>query len=431
MLDAFDFSDAKLPSLNLTNSTKVLASESIQSEASTPRHLLNVPESQRSDSLFHSDDYISLFDQNRFSGADVEKIMIMIANHGGAADVIIASDMKMIKKKDRIITPIFPRQLVGGEVRDFVEFMFGIDTYHEAINPETEDIDTTYTITYESDNQRVRLRYRVNICAFQSPNMNQGLKITLRNLPTKIPTFDSLNVPQIIRDNCMPREGLVIIAGETGSGKTTLCSSILEAINRDALNFRITLTYEQPPEYLLSELPGPNPIFQHSVGKFANFFSFAAGLRNALRCTPETIFVGECRDRETFEILPRVAESGHMGLATTHAKSIPNIFSRVANEIDSSDSERIIRMFINYSHLLVVQFLAPKIGGGVIPVQEILLLTPAIKKTLLQKPVGTDFIHEIESSVEIHGQTMKAHATELHQNGKIALETFHFITSGV
>lgn len=384
-----------------------------------PWQLMNVPKHFHKEAIYHDQDYIDFCKKERFGKGDIDKLITVLQKFGGYSDLIMAADhYVMIKKKQRLM-PLLAKKISREEINIIVDGMYSEEQRSYAFAP-GKQLDEAYEV-YE-DNVELPYRNRVNVCSFQS-RMGRALKITLRDLPAIPPSYDDLNVPQIIRDNATPVEGLVAICGQTGSGKTTLCASILRAIKEDSYNSRVTLTYEKPIEFQFDVLSGYNPIFPHTIGEFGDFKTFHEGLINALRCTPEVIFLGESREKETFETLPKIAESGHLGITTLHARSIANIFTRIGNEVDSSQMYGIIRQTLQYMHLAVYQWLAPTIDGEVMPLQEILLFTNEVKEEILSLP-NEQLISGIDKAVQKHGQCFRSQVEKAYQENKISKHTY-------
>ncbi|NYU23850.1 ATPase, T2SS/T4P/T4SS family [Vibrio parahaemolyticus] len=379
------------------------------------------------DPLIQNPEYIEMCKSDIFMGHQIDTLLRIMEQNGKFDDVIFSSGDFTYRKAKKELIKLFHRGFMRNEIEEIIRHMYqqnGDKIINKVLSP-GEDYDDAYGFEYDpGENQpTVRFRYRINLSAYQETSGRTGLSLTMRRLTTRPLTHEQLGTSDFIVRNCTPKSGLVCVAGETGSGKSTLCAAIATQIRQDIHNSRLMLTYESPIEYILTEIEGPNPIRQHSVGEFGHFTSFYDGLRNALRRTPEVIYLGESRDRETFITLPKIAESGHMGLTTLHADSIVSIFSRIANEV-GGDKDAIIRSIVNTAHLFIVQYLA-KNGEEVVPIQETLLFTPEVKSEILS--TEGNLLNAIRKAVETHGQTMLSHAKELYESGKILKSTFNHI----
>lgn len=382
-------------------------------------HLEHVQTEFKKESLFHDPEYVAMCKRDRLEGKDIDNLLTILERHGGFSDVVIASEEYIVRKRDKKIVKLLTRPVSNEEMKGLIEHMYDMDRYFHATKPGKE-VDESYQV--HSKQFEHPLRNRVNICSFQT-RFGTGVKITLRELPAVPPSYDDLGVPSIIREHATPRQGLVCVAGETGSGKSTLCASIIRAIKENANEHRLTLTYERPIEFVYHHISGFNPVYQHTVGEFGDFKTFHEGLVNALRCTPEVIFLGESRERETFMTLPKIAESGHLGLTTMHAKSVSHIFSRIANEVDPSFSDGIIRQTVQYMQLAVYQWLAPTIDGKVTAIQEILVFTDEVKKEILSHP-PEKLTSAIQAAVLQHGISFERAAKKALDEKIISQKTY-------
>lgn len=367
--------------------------------------------------------YKDMFYSPRVSPEDFKNLLLIMEKSTGFNDLYIASGNNIHRKKQKKLTPLLPRRITLNEVEDIVEEMFGKSAVTAAKEP-----GGRFNESYQLWDGGERYRYRTVITSYQEPLGELGMKIVMRKLSTEAPTFDELNVPKLIRDNCLPRQGLVLVVGETGSGKSTLCASIFNHLRYLKNDARVTLTYEQPIEYILSDPDAPNLILQHSVGERGDFKTFYDGLSCALRESPEVIFCGEASTKETFLILPKIAMSGHLGISTLHASSVANTFMRIGDEIDPTYAPGVIRSFVSFTKMIVCQYLAKSING-VVPIQEILIFTPTIVAEILKRP-NDELITAIAEAVEKHGQPMKEHAKKLYDTGQIDEVNYLMALSG-
>ena len=242
--------------------------------------------------------------------------------------------------------------------------------------------------------------------AFAIPNVGRfggnyylergNVAAAFRIIPQHIPTIYDLNFPQIIEDLIKNEKGLILVTGPTGSGKSTTMASMVNEINLKEEKHIITI--EDPVEFLHSHQK--SIISQRNVGE--DTASFATALKYALRQDPDVIYVGEMRDVETISAAISAAETGHLVFGTLHTNSAPGTINRIIN-VFPSEEQAMIRTQLSMSLLgIISQVLVPKIGGGRVAVQEILVNTPAIANLIRE-----DKQHQIYAQMQLNQQQTK------------------------
>ncbi|HEY3120143.1 MAG TPA: PilT/PilU family type 4a pilus ATPase [Vicinamibacteria bacterium] len=206
-----------------------------------------------------------------------------------------------------------------------------------------------------------RTRFRVNI--FQQRGT---YSIVLRVIPNKIPTVEELNIPPQLNEIANERNGIVLVTGPTGSGKSTTLAAILNKMNEEKAIHIITI--EDPIEYLHPHRAAT--INQREVGSDTQ--TFALALRAALRQAPKVILVGEMRDVETISIALEASETGHLVLSTLHTIDASKTVDRIVGVFPKNEERQIRTRFSQAFKWVVSQRLVPKKGGGRIAVCEIL-----------------------------------------------------------
>tara|TARA_Y100000589_G_scaffold324283_1_gene360204 strand:- start:1758 stop:2813 length:1056 start_codon:yes stop_codon:yes gene_type:complete len=254
-------------------------------------------------------------------------------------------------------------------------------------------------------------RYRVNV------HRQRGvMAMTLRVVKSVVPPLSSLNLPEAVsRLVGLPR-GLVLVTGDTGSGKSTTLASMIQQINTRSKRHIITL--EDPVEYRLDS--ASCLIEQRELGR--DMPSFASGLKHALRQDPDIIFVGEMRDLETASLALSAAETGHLVLSTLHTVDAGQTVERIIDMYPAGQQNQIRSMLGNTLQAVVSQTLFRRIDRrGMIPAVEILLCTPAVRN-IIRESRTFEIPNVIETSRAAGMVSLDASIAELYFNGCIARE---------
>jgi twitching motility protein PilT len=218
-------------------------------------------------------------------------------------------------------------------------------------------------------------RFRVNLF-----RQRGSLSLVARRVNARVPTFEQLRLPPVLEKLCLYDQGMVILAGVTGSGKSTTLAAMLEYINqREQVHI---LTIEDPIEYLFTSKKAV--INQREVG--IDVRDWHTALKHAVRQDPDVILVGEMRDRETFEAGLNAAETGHLVFCTIHASSAPSTIGRIL-DLFPADMHPAMRQSLAFNLKAVVcQKLLPSIRTGVqrVPANEIMIVNPTIRDLLIK-----------------------------------------------
>ena len=230
-----------------------------------------------------------------------------------------------------------------------------------------------------------------------------------RQVPSQVPDFDTLGLPNVLLEMTDVSNGLILVTGPTGSGKSTTLASIIDRLNSTEAGHILTL--EDPVEFMHQHKL--SIVNQREVG--VDTLNFANGLRSLLRQDPDIVLVGELRDVETIEAALEVAETGHLVFGTLHTNSTIQTISRIINVFpaDQQDPVRTLLSFVLQG--VVAQQLLPKKGGGRVLCQEILRVTPAIRNLIRE-----DKLHQIYSQMQINQTVTKM--TTMNQSIKRALD---------
>jgi twitching motility protein PilT len=285
--------------------------------------------------------------------ARLDRWLRLVAERGGT-DLLLVAGAPPSVRVDGVVSPLAEGPLDGIDVEEAVL---------PALAPHARRIYKDIHITDASFRIAGIGRFRINL------HRERGRPAAaVRLLPTRVPRLASLNLPQGIELLAQLPRGLVLIGGPTGSGKTTTLAALVEEINRrDA---RHIVTIEDPIEY--EHQHQRSIIEQVEVGPDTP--DFPTALRAALRQAPDVIVVGEMRDHETMRIALSSAETGHLVLSTVHTTDVASTVSRIADSFPLERQNTIRQELSMAVAAVMTQLLLPKIGGGVIPAAELLVV---------------------------------------------------------
>jgi twitching motility protein PilU len=244
------------------------------------------------------------------------------------------------------------------------------------------------------------------------------ISLVLRQIPTEIPTIDQLGVPKVLKDMVMEKNGLIIIVGATGSGKSTTLAAMIDHCNTNKACHILTL--EDPIEFMHNHKK--SIIAQREVGTDTE--SFSAGMKSALREAPNVILLGEIRDIETMEYALKFANTGHLALSTLHANNSSLAIERIMGFYETSERESLAQRVAQNLRGIICQRLVPKKGGGKKAVIEIMINTPRMADLIEKMELG-----EIKENVEKGGnygmQSFDQHLVQLYFEGVIEEQTVY------
>jgi twitching motility protein PilT len=256
-------------------------------------------------------------------------------------------------------------------------------------------------------------RFRVNIF-----NQKGTVGAVMRAIPHEIRSFDDLGLPPVVSDLCRKPRGLILVTGPTGSGKSTTLAAMIDKIN--IARHEHILTIEDPIEFVHNHKNCV--VTQREVG--GDTFSFADSLRSALRQDPDVVLVGEMRDVETIEMALRVAETGHLTLATLHTNTAASTINRIIDVFPAVQQAQIRTQLSLVLEGIMCQSLLPKASGdGRAMALEILIPNSAIRNLIRE-----DKIHQIYSMMQTGAdkygmQTLNQSLAALYQKRLITIET--------
>ena len=282
----------------------------------------------------------------------------MVQSSDDVSDLFFATDRPPIVEQHGILQE-FPIDTPGGvlhsaQIDQLADHLIGEDERLTADLNRSGSCDCGYALEDVA-------RFRVNIFR------QRGRKaIVMRKLQTQIPTLESLQLPPVFKHMVHEKNGIILVTGATGSGKTTTLAAMLNELNHTQKIHIVTL--EDPIEFVH---PTAMALFnQRELGK--DFPDFASGLRAALRQAPKAILVGEIRDRATMEIALTASETGHVVFSTLHTISAGQTIKRILGMFDKDEEPLLRQRLAETIRYIVSQRLVGKVGGGRLMVQEIM-----------------------------------------------------------
>lgn len=286
-----------------------------------------------------------------------------------ASDLHLSSRMPPIMRIDGDLVPLPDAPPLDDEmIKKYI---------YSTMSPEQQkefekdwELDYAYAVTGLAN-------FRVN--AF---HQNNGLAAVFRTIPEVAPTLDELEMPPVFKQLLDLPNGLILVTGPTGSGKSTTLAAMIDYINTTQASHIITV--EDPIEF--KHTSKKSLINQRQVNRDTKDFS--AALRSALREDPDVILVGEMRDLETIRLALTAAETGHLVMATLHTSSAPRAISRIV-DVFSAGEKNIIRNMLSESlQAVICQSLIKKIPSGRVPAFEIMLGTSAIRNLIREDKIA-------------------------------------------
>ena len=258
-----------------------------------------------------------------------------------------------------------------------------------------------------------KARFRVNVFSQRG-----YYSIIMRKLETHMPTINDMGFPNTFYNMVEEKNGLILVTGTTGSGKTTTLAALLNEMNENKTIHTITL--EDPVEFI--HPPKKATFNQRELG--SDFDTFANGLRAALRQAPKVILVGEMRDRETMEIGLTAAETGHLVLSTLHTIDARQTINRILGMFRSEEEKWIRIRLAKTLRWIICQRLLPKIGGGRIAAFEMMGTNLRVCESIIHgESEGKTFYEIIEAGEAFGWQTFDRSIIDLYKMGMITEAT--------
>lgn len=274
-----------------------------------------------------------------------------------------ASDIHLVARRSPIVRVDGELQEVGGEVLSSKDIAHIIGSILDQNQQERLRTAQELDLVYEHDTEH---RFRIN-AFWESGNVSAVIRL----IPQTIPSLSSLGFDDALKQVTRLKDGLVLVTGPTGSGKSTTLASLIQTMNaEDSKNI---ITFEDPIEFIFPN--GKSVIRQRQFD--TDFSSFQGSLKSVVRQDPDVVMIGEMRDSDTIATTITLAETGHLVFSTLHTVSAAQTINRILDMFPAAQQAQVCLQLAMTLRCIISQRLLPKVGGGRIAAREILVNTPA------------------------------------------------------
>jgi len=307
---------------------------------------------------------------------DIKKLLKSVLAYGSSdLHLVVGSEPQI-----RIDKELRPLNLPILSAKDVEEMAYSlIEDKQKKVFEEHNELDFSFEL---KNIGRFRANYYRTI---------HGIACAFRMIPIEIPTLDEYGNPPIFKQLIKKEKGLILVTGPTGSGKSTTLASMLHEINMTER--RHIITVEDPVEFVHKN--DKSLFSQRDVG--SDTASFAAALKYALRQDPDVILIGEMRDKETIGAALTAAETGHLVFGTLHTNSAPGTINRVIDVFEGEEQGQVRAQLASSLVAVISQSLIPRIGGGKVATQEVLIANPAVSNLIRE-----DKVHQLYSQMQLN-----------------------------
>ena len=336
------------------------------------------------------------------STASLDQLLAHAARRS-ASDLLLVAGAPVALRVEGKLTPAAGPGLAAEDTRNLLLPLLTTSQYQELQRNKTID----FCFSRESIG-----RFRANI-----HHQRGTLAGSIRLLPARIPTLDSLHLPATLQRLAEARQGLVLITGSTGCGKSSTLAALIDVINTSRRDHIVTI--EDPVEFVHTNRN--SIVEQIEVGHDA--LDFAGSVRSIMRQTPDVILVGEMRDPETIATVLTAAETGHLVLSTLHTNDTSQAVSRILDSFPQGNQPQIRQQLSLAMLAIVAQQLVPAAdGSGRYPAVEIMMGTPAVRN-LIRKGEDHQLYTAISTGRSEGMLTMEQSLAEMVRSGRITRET--------
>lgn len=325
--------------------------------------------------------------------------LFKIAVAKNASDLHLVANMPPILRIDGQLNEMKEKPVLSPEETKKLSFSILSERQQEKFIAERE-MDLSYEIKGLS-------RFRVNI-HWERDNVGMVARV----ISSTVPTMEEVLLPEVVFDLCKLKQGMILLTGPTGCGKSTSLAAMVDLINNERRCHIVTL--EDPIEFLFKSKK--SVIKQRQLG--TDFLSFAQALKRVVRQDPNVIMVGEMRDLETIAAAITLAETGHLVLATLHTYNASQTIDRVIDVFPPHQQSQVRLQLSLFLRGIISQQLLPKVRGGRIATREILINSPAVANLIRENKIA-QIKTVIQTSVESGMFTMDQGIRDLFERGLV------------
>jgi len=334
-------------------------------------------------------------------GAQVDQLLLALWDAKGT-DLLLTAGLPPMLRVDGVLAPLPGASVLTA--KDTTVLLEEVLTPEQGVAWETRhEFDFSFS-------WREHARIRGN--AFTQRGLTA---VALRMIPRGIPTPEELGLPPVLRELSLRHQGLILMTGPTGSGKSTTLASLVDVINSNRGCHIITV--EDPIEYVHDHKMAA--VNQREVGSDTG--SFHEALRSVLREDPDVLLVGEMRDLESIAFALTVAETGHLVFATLHTNDTAQSLGRIIDVFPAEQQAQIRVQLAAALSCVVYQRLIPRVGGGMIAAYEVLVATPAVRNLIKEGKT-----HQLRNSLVTGSRdgmnTLEHSLSHLVQQGVVSLD---------